>query len=107
MSDIVSHPYKETGKIIVLYMLKVKVKGKGKCKGKGHPRTDREGPEVEFRYSSTLSLTSALDGVVVNATPRPLCPREGPGTHCIVGLVGPRAGLDGCGKSRQHRDSIP
>jgi hypothetical protein len=39
--------------------------GKGKCKGKGkfHPRTDHEGPECELRYSSTLSLTSAIDGV--------------------------------------------
>jgi hypothetical protein len=27
--------------------------------------------------------------------------------HCIGGWVGPRAGLDGCGKSRPHRDSIP
>ena len=37
---------------------------------------------------------------VINATPRPLYPRERPGTHCIGGWVGPRAGLDGCGKSR-------
>ena len=36
---------------------------------------------------------------MVNATPRPLYPRERPGTHCIGGWVGPRAGLDGCGKS--------
>jgi hypothetical protein len=28
-----------------------------------HPRTGHEGPEGEERYSSTLSLTSALDGV--------------------------------------------
>jgi hypothetical protein len=44
---------------------------------------------------------------VVNATPRPLCPMERPSTHCIGELVGPRAGLDGCGKSRPYRDSIP
>jgi hypothetical protein len=31
-------------------------------------------------------------GWVVNATPRPLYPREIPGTHCIGGKVGPRAG---------------
>jgi len=31
-------------------------------KGKGHPIKEYEGPEVE-KYSSTLSLTSALDGV--------------------------------------------
>jgi len=36
---------------------------------------------------------------VVNATPPPLYPWESPGTHCIGGWVGPRAGLDGCGKS--------
>ena len=46
-------------------------------------------------------------GWVVNATPWPLYPRERPFTHCIGGWVGPRAGLDGCGKSHLHRDSIP
>jgi len=30
-------------------------------KGKVHPKTGLEGPEGENRYSSTLSLTSALD----------------------------------------------
>ena len=29
------------------------------------------------------------------------------GIHCIGGWVGPRAGMDGCGKSRPHRDAIP
>ena len=49
---------------------------KSKIKGKVRPRTSHEGPEEEKRYSSTLSLTSALDGGwVVNATPRPLYPR--------------------------------
>ena len=33
-------------------------------------------------------------GLVVNATPRPLDPRERRGTHCIGGWVGPRAGLE-------------
>jgi len=46
-------------------------------------------------------------GWVVNAMPRPLYPRERPGNHCIGGWVGPTAGLDGCGISRLHRDSIP
>jgi len=40
-------------------------------KGKVHPRTGHEGPEGEWSYSSTLSLTSALD-VGVWLTPR-LC----------------------------------
>ena len=34
-------------------------------------------------------------------------PRERPSTHCTGGWVGPRAGLDRCGKSHPHRDSIP
>ena len=34
-----------------------------KCKGKLHPRTGHETPNGEKIYSSTLSLTSALDGV--------------------------------------------
>jgi hypothetical protein len=38
--------------------------------------------------------------------PAALTPGKKPGTHCVGGWVGPRAGLDGCGKSRHHRDSI-
>ena len=45
-------------------------------------------------------------GWVVNATPRPLNPRERPGTPCIGGWVGPTAGLDGFGKFHPHRESI-
>jgi len=37
-------------------------------------------------------------GWVVNATPRPLYPRERPITHCIGGWVGLRAGLAGAEK---------
>jgi hypothetical protein len=33
------------------------------CKGKGRPRTGHEGPEVKYKYRTTLSLTSALDTV--------------------------------------------
>ena len=47
-------------------------------------------------YSSTFSLSSALDGVGGQG--------HGPGqilgTHRKGGCVGPRAGLDRCGKSR-------
>ena len=32
--------------------------------------------------------------------PAALYPLERPGTHCTGGWVGPRAGLDNCGKSR-------
>jgi hypothetical protein len=34
-----------------------------RLKGEVHPGTVHEGPEREYRYSSTFSLTSALDGV--------------------------------------------
>ena len=42
-------------------------------------------------------------------TPAALPPGKRPGTHCMGGWVGPRADLDGCGKSRPppQRDSIP
>jgi hypothetical protein len=36
--------------------------------------------------------------------PAALPPEKIPWTHCIGGWVGPRAGLDGCEKSRPHRD---
>jgi hypothetical protein len=41
-----------------------------KGKGKPHPRTGHQGPEGEYRYSSTFSLTSALNGGEWS-TPRP------------------------------------
>ena len=44
---------------------------------------------------------------VVNPTTRPLYPLERPGAHCIKAWVGPRDGLDACGKFLHHRDSIP
>jgi hypothetical protein len=34
-------------------------------------------------------------------------PGERNSTLCAGGWVAPMAGLDGCGKSRPHRDSIP
>ena len=37
---------------------------------------------------------------MVNSTPRPLYPRKKTRTHCVGGWVGPRVGLDGCGKFR-------
>jgi len=60
-------------------------------------------------YSSTLSLTSVLDGGVGGQCHHPgrFTPREKPGTHCIEGWVGPKASVDRCGKSRPHRGSIP
>ena len=39
--------------------------------------------------------------------PAALSPGKGPVTHCTEGWLGPKAGLDGFGKSRPLRDSIP
>ena len=47
-----------------------------RSKGKRRPRTGHEDPEGEYRYSSTLSFISALDGVGGQATSRPLYLRE-------------------------------
>jgi hypothetical protein len=78
----------------------------GCCKvhPKNRPRRPRGGG-----YSSTLSLTLALDrGGWSAPQPWPLYHQgKRSGTHCIGGWMGPRAGLNRCGKSRPHRDSIP
>ena len=45
-------------------------------------------------------LTSAVDGVgFQHHAPAALPPGKRPRSHCVGGWVGPRAGLDGCGKS--------
>jgi hypothetical protein len=36
-----------------------------------------------------------------------LLPGKRPDIPCIGSWMGPRDGLEGCGKSRPHRDSIP
>ena len=55
-----------------------------------HYRRDREGPEGEWRFSFTLSLTSALDGVGVQRHASSVSPpRKRYGTHCTGGWVGP------------------
>jgi hypothetical protein len=74
---------------------------------KFYPVTGHENPEGEQMYNSTLPSTSALDEVGSQRHDPAALPRERPSTQCIGGWVGPRAGLDGCGKSRSHRDSIP
>ena len=78
----------------------------GKSTGKGKFTLEKAKGGAETQLYSFLKL-GARWGWVVNATPRPLYPRERPGTHCIGGWVGPKASLDMCGKSRLHRDSIP
>jgi hypothetical protein len=71
-----------------------------------------EGVLGEWRYSSTHSLTSALDGSEWSAsrTGR-FTPRErAPGAHSIGGWVGPRAVLDAVVKRKipgPRRESNP
>jgi len=64
--------------------------------------------QLRRRYSSTLSLTSALYGVdgERNALSA-LIPGKILGTYFIGGWVGPRVGLDGYGISRPHLCWIP
>jgi len=79
-----------------------------KFKGEFHHRTGNEGQKEEKRYSSTLSLTSALDGVGGQRhASAALPPGKRLRTHCIGDWVGPKAGLDGRGISLPHRNSIP
>jgi hypothetical protein len=73
-------------------------------KGKFPPGTGHEVSEVEEKNSSTLSLTSAQDGVGGKRHTPVVLPREKPGTHCIGGWVGSRAGLDRCENLAPHRD---
>jgi hypothetical protein len=64
------------------------------CTSRAAHRGSR-GIAVPFLYHGTRR------GWGVSVTPRPLfTPGESPGTHCTGGWVGPRAGLDRCGKSR-------
>ena len=70
------------------------------------PESPTGGVEVEF-YSLFNLGAQMVDGW---SAPRPgrSTHRERPGTHCIGGWVGPRNGLEGCGKSRPpHRDCDP
>ena len=60
-------------------------KGKDKSKGKVHPITGHEGSKLKSRAIAVLFNFGAIWGWVINATPRPLYPRERPGTHCIEG----------------------
>jgi hypothetical protein len=73
----------------------------GKVKGKDRPVTGHEVPEVEYRYSSTLSLTSVLDSVGGQShAPAPITPGK---TRCPLyrRLGGPK------GRSGQVRKISP
>jgi hypothetical protein len=88
-------------------VLEKNIAEESKVKGKLHPGTGHEDPEGEWMYSSTPSLTSALDGVGGQShASAALSP--GKTRYALYrGYAGRRAGLDGCGKSSPQRDSIP
>jgi hypothetical protein len=67
-------------------------------KDKGHPITVQQGPRGGRSIALLILNLGTRTGWVVSVTPRPLYPREIPGTHCTGGWVGPRAGLDVCEK---------
>ena len=77
-------------------------------KGKARPRTGHEVSEGGQTYSSSLSLTSALDrGGWLTPRPSPFTTRRETRHACTGIWVGHRAGRDGCRKSRlpSYRDS--
>ena len=59
-----------------------------------HVITEKEIPEVEYKYSSTSSLTSALYVLGGQSNPSAAFNRERTGTLCIGGWVGPSFDLD-------------
>ena len=62
------------------------------------PRTGHEGRKGEQGFSCTLYLTTALDGGGWLMPGASVPSGKTPGTHCVGGWVGPRVGLNGCGK---------
>ena len=58
-------------------------------------------------YSSALSVTSSLDREFGQRHAPAALPPGKTLYRCTGGWVGPSAGLDGCGKSRLHRDRSP
>ena len=62
---------------------------------------------VEVQRYSFFNLGARWGVGDQSHAPAALPPGERPDTHCIRGWVGPRAGLDRCGKSRPHRIRPP
>ena len=73
-----------------------------------HSVTGNEGPDGKDRSSSTLSITLELDGVGGQRhAPDVLPAARDPVPIAQEAGWAPGSGLDGCGKSRHHRYSIP
>jgi len=99
---------------ISLRVLRCRCHSTNKDKGKVHPGTG-------IRLCTGLTAHRGSRGIALlfldhgtrrgvrgqRHAPAALHPRERPGTHCTGGWMGPRVGLNRCGKSRLHRDSTP
>ena len=72
-----------------------------KSKSKVNPRTNHEGPEGKYRYSSTLSLTSSLDGGWSAPHPGRFTPGKDPDQ--FYRMLGGRQGRSG----RMRKISLP
>jgi hypothetical protein len=68
--------------------------------GQRSPRNMPGSHRWEINSVALLILSSALDGVVISATPSRYNRGKGPGTHCTGGWLGRRTGLDGCGEEK-------
>jgi len=80
----------------------------GKVKVKFTPELATKAQMGSRNIALLFFLTSALDAVGGERHASvALPPGKRPGNNCVGGWVGPTAGLDGCGKSHLHRDSIP
>jgi hypothetical protein len=87
---------------VSVVLVRNRLTGKSKVVSMLNQARRHEGVLREQRHSSTHSLTSALNGGDWSALrPGPFIPRErAPGTRCIGGYVGPRAGLDAVEKRK-------
>jgi hypothetical protein len=69
--------------------------------------THRWGVVVWLYFSLISALNRGWGGWVSNVIRSPLYFRERPSAQCVGPLVGPRAGVEGCGKSSLHPVSNP
>ena len=66
-------------------------------------RTAYRGVQIQV-YPFMTTLRGGVRGQ--RQAPAALYPLERPGTHCTGGWVDPRTGLDRCGKSHPHRNTV-
>ena len=77
-----------------------------KIEVKYRPRAGHDGPRQSKGKLYSFCNLGARRGGCQRYAQAVFLPGKRPGTHCMGGLVSPRAHLDGCGKPRFHWDSI-